>query len=249
MTPKKSYRRGYPVAILLGLEENSAAAWQVFSKVVKPLMTLQLKGKRSDTNDVYNFHESIINALRLTFKQGVRSVILASPSRTSYARDFLDHVTKHHSWLIQGPNKIAFVEVTGSANTPPSVAALTRTQGFQKLISETTSQETLTLLELLNARISTASSSDFVLYSLEEAENLILKSNATGKVKPEFLLLTDKYLAENPQKGRLNRLLQIASNKNIKSRIIDSESPAGKRLKQLGGFVCLTQPAISPKKN
>jgi len=101
----------------------------------------------------------------------------------------------------------------------------------------------------LNARISTASSSDFVLYSLEEAENLILKSNATRKVKPEFLLLTDKYLAENPQKGRLNRLLQIASNKNIKSRIIDSESPAGKRLKQLGGFVCLTQPAISPKKN
>jgi len=249
MTPKKAYRRGYPVAVLVGLEENSAVAWQVFSKVVKPIATLQLKRKRSDPNEVYNFHESIINALRPTFKEGVRSVILASPARTTYARDFVDHATRHHSWLTQGPNRVAFAEITGSADNPSTVAALTRTNGLQKLITETTSHETLNLLELLNARISNAGSCDSVLFSLEEAEDLILKAKTASKNKAEFLLLTDKYLTQSHAKGRLNRLLQVASNKNVKTRIIDAESPAGKRLTQLGGFVCLTQPAINPKKN
>ena len=97
MAPKKGYRRGYPVAILIGLERDCAALWSVFSKVVKPLANVELKGTRSDQKALYNFHESVINAMKPTVKEGVKSVILASQARTSHARDFRDHTNKHHS--------------------------------------------------------------------------------------------------------------------------------------------------------
>jgi stalled ribosome rescue protein Dom34 len=80
-----------------------------------------------------------------------------------------------------------------------------------------------------------------VLFSLEEAENLILCKQAPGKPKPEYLLLTDNYLSSSRQKNRVHRLLQIATNKNVKTRIINAESTAGIRLTQLGGLVCLAK--------
>jgi stalled ribosome rescue protein Dom34 len=80
-----------------------------------------------------------------------------------------------------------------------------------------------------------------VLFSLEEAENLILKRQKPSRPKPEYLMLTDRYLADTREKNRLNRLMQIAKNKHVKTRVISAESPAGKRLTQLGGIVCLAQ--------
>src|SRR4030042_2041798 len=148
----KKYRRGYPVAILVGLEKDDASLWQVFSKVVKPIASIRLDGSRNDFKAVFNFHESIVNALRPTFKEGVRSVILASPLRTGYAQEFIHHVKKHHAWLVQGANEITFAEAAGSARTPSQVAALTRTETFQSLILGITSEETVNLLELLEKR-------------------------------------------------------------------------------------------------
>jgi stalled ribosome rescue protein Dom34 len=37
--------------------------------------------------------------------------------------------------------------------------------------------------------------------------------------------------------------MQIAQNKKVKTRVIDAESNAGKRLTQLGGIVCLAKAA------
>ena len=87
MTPK-AYRRGYPVAVLVGIEQNHAALWHVFSQVAKHQQTIPLNGGRSDPKAVYSFHESIVNALRPTLKEGVRSIIIASPAKTSYAQEF-----------------------------------------------------------------------------------------------------------------------------------------------------------------
>ncbi len=241
LKPKKGYKRGYPVAVLAGLDETSATLWQVFSRVVKPEKTLHIDGARSSPKALYNFHESIINALRPTLKEGVRSIILASPPRTSYAQDFISHVRQHHAWLTQGPSKATFSEITGSASTQSQVAALTRTASFHELISQTTSEETENLLDLLEKRLNTSNRGDAVLFSLEEAENLILRSNKLGRPKPEYLLLTDKYLADTHQKNRLHRLMQIATNKQVKTRIVNVESPAGKRITQLGGIVCIAQ--------
>jgi stalled ribosome rescue protein Dom34 len=241
MKTKKKYKRGYPVAILIGLDERQAVLWKIFSQVVKPEKTLTMGETRSNPKALYNFHESIINALRPTLKEGVRSILVVSPARSNYAHEFINHVHQHYAWLTQGPNKASFSEITGSASTQPQVAALTRTSEFHELISQTTSEETENLLDLLEKRLNTSNRRDTVLFSLEEAENLILKRQKPGRPKPEYLLLTDRYLADSREKNRLHRLMQIAQNKKVKTRVVNAESPAGQRLTQLGGIVCLAQ--------
>lgn len=238
MSPK-SYRRGYPVASLVGVENDHAALWQVFSQVAKHQQNIALNGYRNDPKAVYNFHEAVINALRATLKEGVRSVIIASPARTNYAQEFLNHIKAHHAWLFQGANKAAFSTITGSASTPQQVASLTKTTAFKELISETATQETENLLEILEKRLN--ASDNLVLFSLQEAEHFILDPQAEGKPKPEYLMLTDEYLSKSRQKYRVQRLMQVAANKGVKTRVISAESTAGSRLTQLGGIVCLAK--------
>jgi len=238
---KRGYRRGYPVAILVGLENDRAVLWKVFSNVVKPEKTLRLDGTRNDPKTVYNFHESIVNALRPTLKEGVRSIILASPTRTDYAQRFIDHIRGHHAWLVQGPNKAIFSEATGSAGTQSEVAELTKTPMFHQLMSDTTSEETENLIDMLEKRLNTSNQDTVVLYSLKEIEDLIIGPQKPGRSKLEYLMLTDKYLSDSCEKHRIQRLMQIAINRNVKTRIVDAESSAGLRLTQLGGMVCFAQ--------
>ena len=238
MSPKQ-YRRGYPVAVLIGLEQDHAAIWQVFSNVAKQEQTIPLNGARSDSKAVYSFHENLVNALRPTLKEGVKSVIVAAPPRTNYAQEFLSHIKSHHSWLVQGAGKAVFSTITGSASTPQQVAAITKTGTFKDSISETTAQETENLLEVLEKRLN--ESGNLVFFSLQEAENLVLNQQSEGKPKPEYLMLTDEYLAGSRQKYRIQRLMQVAANRGVKTRVISAESTAGKRVSQLGGIVCLAK--------
>jgi stalled ribosome rescue protein Dom34 len=237
---KKGYRRGYPVAVLTGLDEDRAVMWKVFSNVVKPEKTIWLDGTWNDQKAVYNFLESVINALRPTLKEGVKSIILAAPPRTNYAQILADHIRAHHAWLTQGPNKATFSQTTGSAATPSEVAALARTPQFSRLIGETTQKESENLIDTLEKRLNTTDQHTRILYSLKEIEDLILAPHKPGMPKPDYLMLTDKYIANCREKRRINRLMQIAANKNVRTRIVDAESTAGQRLIQLGGMVCLT---------
>lgn len=236
MTPKP-YRRGYPVAVLAGIEQNQAAIWKIYSQVAKPDITIRLEGTRSDNKALYSFHEAIVNALRPTLKEGVKSIIIASPQKTSYSQDFMTHVKGHHAWLFSGANKATFKLVQGSAVTHAQVSNLAGSADFKQSISDSTLEETESLRELIEKRLNSADK--LVLFSLEEAEDAIYSPETPGKPKPEYLLLTDKYLAGEKRKGRLNRLMQIAQNKKIKTRIVNAESPAGARLNQLGGLICL----------
>jgi len=238
MAPK-SYRRGYPVAVLVGLESGRAVLWQIFSQVAKHQQTITLNGNRNDPKLLYSFHESIVNSLRPTFKEGVKSIIVASPSRTEYAQEFLNHIRTHQTWLFQGPNKAIFSTMTGSASSPSDLATLTKTAVFKELMNETTAHETENLLEILEKRLNSVN--NLVSFSLEEAETLILTSRPSGKPVPEYLLLTDDYLSGSHRKNRIQRLIQIAKNKGIKTRVIGAESTAGKRLTQLGGLVCIAK--------
>jgi stalled ribosome rescue protein Dom34 len=213
--------------------------WYIFSQVAKQQQTISLNGDRKDSKSLYSFHETIINALRPVLKEGVRSIIVASPPRTNFAQDFLSHIKAHHSWLLQGANKASFSQITGSASAPSQVAALTKTANFKQLIQENAAEETENLLEILEKRLS--KTDNLVLFSLQEAENLILNTQAPGKRQPEFLLLTNEYLAVSRQKNRVNRLMQIAARNGVKTRVIDAESNAGLRLTQLGGIVCLAK--------
>ena len=235
------YKRGYPVAILISLEKDRAVLWKIFSRVAKPENTVSINGTRNNPRALYSFHETLINALRPTLKEGVHSVIVASEPRTNHAQEFINHVHDHHTWLTQGPNKAVFSTITGSASRPSQVAILTRTSEFHKLIAETTAEETENLLEILEKRINTVDQNSAISFSIEEAENIVFKRQNSNRPKPEYLLLTDKYLKSSCQKCRLHRLMQIAKNKRVKTRVINADSPAGKRLTQLGGIVCLTR--------
>jgi stalled ribosome rescue protein Dom34 len=239
LTPQKGYRRGYAVAVLTGIEENQAVIWKVFSNVVKPEKTVHFNGARSDPKALYNFHEALVNALRPAMKEGVCSIILASPARTNYAEQFRQHIRSHHTWLMQGPSKTTLSEMIGSATTPAEVTVLTRNPKFRKIIAQTTEEENENLLELLEKRLNTSSQEPLVLYSLEEAEYHILSPWKAGKPKPDYLLLTDTYLSSSRQKNRLHRLMQVAANKQVKTQIVKADSPAGKRITQLSGIVCL----------
>jgi stalled ribosome rescue protein Dom34 len=238
MTPK-NYKRGYPVAVLVGMEQDHAALWQIFSQVAKHQQTIPITVDRKNQKALYSFHEAIINALRPVLKEGVRSIIVASPPRTSYAQEFLSHIKAHHAWLLQGTNKASFSQITGSASAPSQVAALTKTTNFKQLIQENAAEETENLLEILEKRLS--KTDNLVLFSLQEAENLILTPQGPGKLQPEYLLLTNDYLARSRQKNRVNRLMQIAARNGVKTRVIDAGSNAGLRLTQLGGIVCLAK--------
>jgi stalled ribosome rescue protein Dom34 len=234
----KNYRRGYPVAVLVGIEVDHAAFWHIYSQVAKQQQTIALSD-RKDQKTLYSFHEAIINALRPVLREGVRSIIVAAPSKTNYSQDFLNHVKSHHTWLLQGTNRASISQITGSASSPPQVAALTKTSKFKELIQETAAEETENLLEILEKRLS--KNDNLVSFSLQEAETLILNLQPPGKPQPEYLMLTNDYLAGSRQKNRVNRLMQIAAKNGVKTRVIDAESNAGNRLTQLGGIVCLAK--------
>ena len=235
----KNYKRGYPVAVLVGIEQDHAVLWHIFSQVAKQQQTIPIDGDRKDQKAIYNFQEAIINALRPVLKEGVRSIIVASPTRTNYAPEFISHVKSHHTWLLQGNNKASISQIAGSASSPSQVAALTKTTTFKQLIQKNAAEETENLLEILEKRLS--KTDNLVLFSLQEAESLILFQQLPGKPQPEYLMLTNNFLKGIHQKNRVNRLMMISAKKGVKTRVIDAESNAGKRLTQLGGIVCLAK--------
>jgi stalled ribosome rescue protein Dom34 len=243
VTFQRRYRRGYPVAVLVGLKEEQATLWKVYSHVAKPEKTVPLNANRSDQKAVYNFHEAIINALRPTLKEGVQSIIVASPPRAGFSADFLRHIKEHHAWLIGGPSKAAFAQVTGSASTMHEVTVLTRTAEFRKIIGKATSEENENLLELLERRLNAPVQTPMVLYALEDIEEAVYGVHPPGKPEPEYLMLTDTQLTGNRRKNRLQRLTQVATNKGVKTRVVKSDTATGKRLLQLGGVVCTLKEA------
>ena len=238
---RKKRRRGYPIAVLVGIEETYSMVWKIFSKVIKPEKTLTFKGQRKNSKDLYNFHESIINALRPSLKEGTKSIILVSKATTAFSKEIIEHVNQHHKWLIQGQNQASFSSIAGSATNISQVIKLTKSSIFQQIIDLTTAQETENLISILEKNLSSSDGKSRVFFSIEEVETLIVKNLKSSKIKPEYLLLTDKFLSENPKKSRLNRIMQIAANRNVKTRVVNAESQAGLRLSQLGGIVSIAQ--------
>jgi stalled ribosome rescue protein Dom34 len=240
---RRREKRGYPVAVLVGLEEEGAVLWRVFSKVAKYESTIQLEGPRNDAKALYNFHEALINALRPVLREGVRSVVLVSPAKSNYGKSFVSHVQLHHAWLAQGSGKAAFSEVNASAGTLPEVALLVKSASFHQILSETASEEAEMLVELLEKRLNVSGRESLVLYSLTEIEDLIYGPWKQGKPSPEYLLLTDAYVGGSRAKGRLQRLMQIAVNKGVKVKVVDFKSAVGARVAQFGGLVLLAASA------
>ena len=230
------------MALLVDFAEDRAVLWQIFSQIVRQCVTLKLADKRSNRKDLYNFHESLVGALKPFLNEGVRSVVVTGPMKTAYAGDFLDHVRKHHSYLIQPekPDSATFVQLTNSADQPHGVAELVKTKEFHKLVTETTSKEADQVLNALERHLGDGGS--VILFSLKEIEDIIYDHKRLGGFRRGYLMLTDKYLAEIENKNRLHMLMQISKNRSVKTRILNAETAAGKRVSQFGGIVFFTLP-------
>jgi len=238
---RRRYKRGYFVAVLIGFEEKRAVLWQIFSKIVKHHVTVEMDN--NDKKNLYNFRESVMYKLRPLLLEGVRSIIITAPMKTNYAKDFLDHVHKHHQWLFQenSSNNATFGELAGSAAQLHEVSELNKTKEFRSLLSETTSEDVDHIIDTLEKRLNETDGDSVILYSIKDIEELVNSQLEHSKLKPEYIILTDKYLADTKEKNRVHRLLQISKNKNIKTRIVKVETKAGVRLSQLGGLVCFTE--------
>ena len=243
MKRKRRYRRGYPVAILVGLEDNHAIFWNVFSKVVKQSKRFEINGQRTDEKSLYNFHQSIIVELKPSISEGVKSVVLVSPARSNYGQQFLEHVKKHHMYMIQSrnPNCAKFGELVGSAEDHIQVSELLKTKEFTDLIEKTTTEEADQVVNNLEKYLYGTNNNSTVLYSLKEIEDYVYRRKKTSEFQTKYLLLTNKYLAQSHQKSRIHRLMQIAQNKKIQTKVINVETSAGTRITQFGGIVFFTK--------
>ena len=225
--PRRRRRRGYPLAVLIGLKGGQAATWKIFSESVRP-------GVRIQDDDEYSFYESIVDLLRPSLKQGTKSVLVATDDEREYRR-FLGHIEKHQSWLLKGwgLNTATFEHVSEPAMDIEQVRRLVKAHGFTEKLTEVTQGDVKQVMGVLEKRLNDPRGIETVLFSLNEVEDAVYR----GGGSPEYILVTE--LFRSRRRRRTDRLLQVAANKNVRTRIIETDTPAGVRLSQFGGLVCM----------
>lgn len=225
--PRRRRRRGYPTAILIGLEGDQASVWDVYSESVKP-------GKLIRGDDDYNFYESIVDVLRPRIKDGVNGILIAAPDEKDH-RGFMNHIKKHQGWLLGGwsLNTVTFEHIPVSALNADQVRNLVKTRGFKEKIAEVTGGDVRRVMNVLDRRLNDPEGIEALLFTLEEVENAVYGNEGS----PEYILVTEQFRSKN--RRRTQRLLQVAANKNIGTRIIKPDTPAGARIAQFGGLVCM----------
>ena len=242
---KKRLKRGYPVAILIGFDEKKAYLWQIFSERVKLYNELKLGNRKTkNKKHIFDFHEGLIDLLRPLLKEGVKSILISNPIKTDYADLFLEHVKKHHQWLVQqkASSAASFGTLIGPASTLEEVQALLEDDKILEKINETLDKEADKIMDVLEKRLNDDVEGKYLIFSLRDIEKIIYRRWKPEDLKPEHILLTDRYLATSKQKNRLHKLMQIAKNKKVKVKVIsEEETNAGKRVAEFGGIVCFTE--------
>jgi len=240
---KKRIKRGHQVAILIGLHDNDAVFWKVYSESISLHSRIKRGRKRKSQNkkQLYHFHEEIINVLKPIIKEGIRSVILLSPPKENFSEEFLDHVNKHHLWLLKkGDKQVVFSKIIGNqAKTQKDVYYLKTQEYFRDIVDETSNQEGLLILEELKEIINKNEKFSKILYTWKEIDyELKLIKNNPNLSKPNYIILTEEYQKSPKNRNKINRILQIAKNFEIKTKIVRQESEAGAIVKQFGGLIC-----------
>jgi len=225
--PRRRRRRGYPAAILIGLEGDQAIVWDVYSESVK-------LGKRIRGDDEYSFYESIVDVLRPRIEDGVKGMLIAAPDEKDY-QGFMNHITKHQGWLLGGwsLNTVTFEHVPASAMNADQVRDLVKTHGFKEKLAEVTGGDIRRVMSVLERRLNDPEGIEALLFTLEEVENAVYGNERS----PEYILVTELFRFKN--RRRTQRLLQVAANKNVRTVIIKPDTPAGARITQFGGLVCM----------
>ena len=240
---KKRVKRGHPIAILIGLHNNDAVFWRIFSETIRLHFKINRGRKRRNQNkkQLYHFHEEIINTLRPIIKEGIRSVILLSPPKEEYSEEFLNHVNKHHLWLLKkGDKQVVFSKIKGNqAKTQKDVYYLRTQEYFKDIIDKTSNQEGLLILEELTEIINKNEKFSKILYTVREIEyELKFIRQNPNLPKPNYIILTKEFLKNPKNRNKTYQILHIAKNLEIKTKIVSLESEAGAIVESFGGLVC-----------
>ena len=219
-------RRGYPVAAIIGFSQGHAALWDVFSESVKP-------GPRIDESSKYALHEAIVNHLRPRFGEGVKTVLVAAENGGIY-EDFMAHVSKHHGWLLKGweLNTVTFIRLDEPASDAEEVRRLVSAPGFKSKVLEASEGDLNQVMGVLERRLGSPEGIESVVFSLEEAEAAVY-----SETPPEYLLVLEEFQSKHMR--RTLKILQVAQNRGVKTRVIPSRSSHTQRLSQFGGLVCM----------
>ena len=134
---------------------------------------------------------------------------------------------------------ISLAEIPGNAGDLEEIKFLIEQPPFQEILGNTTSQEAEKTLQKLESALNQESGVN-ILYGLKEIETFIIKQLEPGSNLKVFVIATNKFLFECSEKTRLQRVFQIALNKKAKTKVIDIEAPAGERLEEFGGLVCIS---------
>lgn len=215
------------MAVLIGLEGREAATWIIYSESAKP-------GVRIRGESEYDFYESIVDALHPSVRQGIKSILVAAPSEKEYS-SFMDHIRKHQGWMLGGwsLNTVSFTHIPEPAMRGDQVRELVKAHDFVERLADVTQGDIRQVMDVLERRLSDPEGIETVLFTLREVEDSVYGDER----RPEYILVTDAFSSRN--RRRMQRLLQIATNKNIGTRIIEAGSPAGFRITQFGGLVCM----------
>ena len=215
------------MAILMGLEGNQASTWTVYSESVKP-------GEWIRGDDEYNFYESIVDVLRPRIKEGVKTILVAAPDEKDY-ENFMDHIGKHQGWLLKGwrLNTVTFEHISEPAISADQVRGLVKSHGFKGKLSEVTQVDMLQVMGVLEKRLNDPEGIETLLFALEDVEDAVYG----GERSPKYILVTEGFRSRN--RRRAGRLLQVAANKGVRTRIVRADTSAGARITQFGGLVCM----------
>ena len=195
---KKRTKRGHPIAILIGLHDKDAVFWRIYSEDIRFHFKINRGRKRRNQSkkQIYHFHEEIINTLRPIIKEGIRSVIVLSPPKEDYSDEFLNHVNKHHIWLLKkGGNQVVFSKIVGNqAKTQRDVYYLKTQEHFKEIVDETSNQEGLLILEELTEIINKNEKFSKILYTWREIDyELRFIRQDPNLTKPNYIILTEEY--------------------------------------------------------
>ena len=218
--------RGHHIAVLIGLENKKAAFWNIYSLSIKSDILIKLE------STPYNFYEAVIDRLRPVIKQGVKTILIASPNEKDY-ESFYAHIDKPQRWLIGGYelNRVTLEYVKGSAKDLDTVLELVEETSLRRTIREASQADVNRVMRVLEKRLSTPKGIDTLLFTLDEVEKAVEEEEPNA----EYVLLTNVF--QRGQRRRTQRILQLAQNKRIKSMIVDARSPMGMRLTQFGGLI------------
>ncbi len=245
MGKRKRKKRGFAICVLVGFAAQAVHFWRVFSESVRHYKTLRLprKWKNASDKDIYRFYEDVLDLLRPIMDEGLKSILLAAPRDKDWTDGFLEHIHRHHRWLVgsRGNNQASFGQVVGSAHSLGGVRYLLEQEPTQAEVNRITSEEAYYLTKALEKSINVNAAGSMVLYGLKEIEKAVYeggkKDDSVGD-RIDYLLLTDEFLDNHPNKGRIYRLKQIAENKGIITKVVVEDSPAGGRIEQFGGIIC-----------